>query len=139
MRRRRSASGTRIRPNGTIPREMPMIVMRGTTPATRSWVAIGRPAMSGHGMLPMKRISLMPSSRGPPCAGATGSLMSGGGSGPATAEDVVRYREVPGTGIRVSEIGFGAEPLASGWWGDTGDDEAIRLLHAALGLSLIHI
>lgn len=44
----------------------------------------------------------------------------------------MRYREIPGTGIRVSEIGFGAESLASGWWGDTGDDEAIRLLHAAL-------
>lgn len=44
----------------------------------------------------------------------------------------MRYREIPGTGIRVSEIGFGAGPLATGWWGDDGDDEAIRLLHAAV-------
>lgn len=56
-----------------------------------------------------------------------------GGPDPGTAEDLVRYREIPGTGVRVSEIGFGADPLASGWWGDKGDDEAIRLLHAALG------
>lgn len=44
----------------------------------------------------------------------------------------MRYREIPGTGIRVSELAFGAEPLATGWWGDHGDDEAVRLLHAAL-------
>ncbi|MFM9018552.1 MAG: aldo/keto reductase [Actinomycetota bacterium] len=44
----------------------------------------------------------------------------------------MRYREIPGTGIRVSEVGFGAEPFAIGWWGDDGDDEAVRLLHAAL-------
>lgn len=44
----------------------------------------------------------------------------------------MRYREIPGTGIRVSEVGFGAEPLGTGWWGDHGDDDAVRLLHAAL-------
>ncbi len=44
----------------------------------------------------------------------------------------MRYREIPGTGIRVSELAFGTEPLATGWWGDHGDDEAVRLLHAAL-------
>lgn len=44
----------------------------------------------------------------------------------------MRYREIPGTGIRVSEVAFGAEPFAIGWWGDDGDDEAVRLLHAAL-------
>lgn len=44
----------------------------------------------------------------------------------------MRYREIPGTGIRVSELAFGADPLATGWWGDHGDDEAVRLLHAAL-------
>lgn len=44
----------------------------------------------------------------------------------------MRYREIPGTGIRVSELGFGAEPLATGWWGDHGDDEAVRLIHAAV-------
>ncbi len=43
----------------------------------------------------------------------------------------MRYREIPGTGIRVSEVAFGATPLATGWWGDHDDDEAVRLLHAA--------
>jgi aryl-alcohol dehydrogenase-like predicted oxidoreductase len=43
----------------------------------------------------------------------------------------MRYRDIPGTGIRVSELAFGAEALATGWWGDHGDDEAVRLLHAA--------
>lgn len=44
----------------------------------------------------------------------------------------MRSREIPGTGITVSEVGFGADALATGWWGDHGDDDAIRLLHAAL-------
>jgi hypothetical protein len=44
----------------------------------------------------------------------------------------MRHREIPGTGISVSEIGFGADALATGWWGDHGDDDAVRLLHAAL-------
>lgn len=44
----------------------------------------------------------------------------------------MRYREIPGTGIRVSELAFGAEPMATGWWGDHGDDDAVRLLHAAM-------
>ena len=44
----------------------------------------------------------------------------------------MRHREIPGTGISVSEVGFGADALATGWWGDHGDDDSIRLLHAAL-------
>jgi aryl-alcohol dehydrogenase-like predicted oxidoreductase len=53
----------------------------------------------------------------------------------------MRYREIPGTGIRVSEVGFGAEPLGTGWWGDHGDDEAVRLLHAAAdrGITLFDV
>ncbi|MBL6633710.1 MAG: aldo/keto reductase [Thermoleophilia bacterium] len=53
----------------------------------------------------------------------------------------MRYREIPGTGIRVSEVGFGAEPLGTGWWGDHGDDEAVRLLHSALdqGITLFDV
>jgi aryl-alcohol dehydrogenase-like predicted oxidoreductase len=43
----------------------------------------------------------------------------------------MRYREIPGAGIRVSELAFGTEPLATGWWGDHADDDAVRLLHAA--------
>ncbi len=53
----------------------------------------------------------------------------------------MRYREIPGTGIRVSEVGFGAEPLGAGWWGDDGDDEAVRLVHAAVdaGITLFDV
>ena len=42
------------------------------------------------------------------------------------------HREIPGTGIRVSEVGFGGDALATGWWGDHDDDDAVRLLHAAM-------
>ena len=43
----------------------------------------------------------------------------------------MRHRPLPGTDLRVSEIGLAAAPFARGWWGD-GDEEAIRLVHAAL-------
>ena len=52
--------------------------------------------------------------------------------GASVVSTPMRYREIPGTGIRVSELAFGGEPLATGWWGDHGDDEAVRLLHAAV-------
>ncbi len=44
----------------------------------------------------------------------------------------MRTHEILGTDITVSVVGFGAETLGTGWWGDHGDDDAIRLLHAAL-------
>ncbi|MSO45078.1 MAG: aldo/keto reductase [Thermoleophilia bacterium] len=44
----------------------------------------------------------------------------------------MRYSTIPGTSLRVSEVGFGAQSFATGWWGDNGDDDAVRLLHAAL-------
>ncbi len=44
----------------------------------------------------------------------------------------MRYRTIPRTNISVSEVGFGVWTLATGWWGEKDDDEAIRLLHAAL-------
>ncbi len=44
----------------------------------------------------------------------------------------MRTHEISGTDITVSVVGFGAEALGTGWWGDRGDDDAIRLLHAAL-------
>ena len=43
----------------------------------------------------------------------------------------MRYREFPGTDVRVSEIGFGTWTLSTGWWGEKSDDEAVALLRTA--------
>ena len=43
----------------------------------------------------------------------------------------MRYRSFPGTGVTVSEIGFGLWTLSTGWWGEKSDAEAIALLRAA--------
>lgn len=43
----------------------------------------------------------------------------------------MRYRKFPGTEIAVSEIGFGTWTLATGWWGEKTDDEAIVMLRRA--------
>jgi aryl-alcohol dehydrogenase-like predicted oxidoreductase len=43
----------------------------------------------------------------------------------------MRYRNFPGTQISVSEIGFGTWTLATGWWGEKTDAEAIALLRRA--------
>ena len=43
----------------------------------------------------------------------------------------MRYRVFPGTGIKVSEIGFGTWTLSTGWWGEKTDDEAVEMLRTA--------
>ena len=43
----------------------------------------------------------------------------------------MKYREFPGTGIRVSEVGFGTWTLATGWWGEKTDAEAVAMLRRA--------
>jgi len=43
----------------------------------------------------------------------------------------MRYRQFPGTSIKVSEIGFGTWTLSTGWWGEKTDDEAVQMLLAA--------
>jgi len=48
----------------------------------------------------------------------------------------MRYRTLGTSGIACSEIGFGVWTLAAGWWGDFGDDEAIRLLRKAHDLGI---
>ena len=40
----------------------------------------------------------------------------------------MKYRVFPGTSVRVSEVGFGTWTLATGWWGDKSDDDAIAML-----------
>jgi aryl-alcohol dehydrogenase-like predicted oxidoreductase len=48
----------------------------------------------------------------------------------------MRYRTYAGTGIEVSEVGFGLWTVASGWWGEYSDDAAISLLHRAFDLGI---
>ena len=43
----------------------------------------------------------------------------------------MRYRTFPGTGIAVSEVGFGTWTISTGWWGEKSDDEAIAMLRRA--------
>jgi aryl-alcohol dehydrogenase-like predicted oxidoreductase len=43
----------------------------------------------------------------------------------------MRYRSIAGTDITVSEIGFGAWTVASGWWGEYTDEQAVTLLRQA--------
>jgi aryl-alcohol dehydrogenase-like predicted oxidoreductase len=44
----------------------------------------------------------------------------------------MKYRTFPGTQITASEIGFGTWTLATGWWGEKSDAEAVGLLRRAL-------
>ena len=43
----------------------------------------------------------------------------------------MRYRTMPGTDIVVSEVGFGTWTLATGWWGEKTDEEAVAMLRQA--------
>ena len=45
----------------------------------------------------------------------------------------MRYRQFPGTDIKVSEIGFGTWTLSTGWWGEKTDEEAVEMLRLAHG------
>jgi aryl-alcohol dehydrogenase-like predicted oxidoreductase len=44
----------------------------------------------------------------------------------------MKYRIFPGTNVRVSEVGFGTWTLATSWWGEKTDAEAVSMLRAAL-------
>ncbi len=43
----------------------------------------------------------------------------------------MRYRSFPGTGVTVSELGFGLWTLSTGWWGEKSDSDAIALIRSA--------
>ena len=43
----------------------------------------------------------------------------------------MRYRELPSTGVVASEVGFGTWTLATGWWGEKTDAEAVEMLRRA--------
>lgn len=44
----------------------------------------------------------------------------------------MKFRTFPGTDVAVSEIGFGTWTIATGWWGEKTDDEAVAMLRRAL-------
>ena len=44
----------------------------------------------------------------------------------------MKYRAFPGTGVRVSEVGFGLWTLSTGWWGDITDEQAIAMMRRSL-------
>jgi len=43
----------------------------------------------------------------------------------------MHHREFPGTGVSVSEVGFGLWTISTGWWGEKTDDEAVAMLREA--------
>jgi aryl-alcohol dehydrogenase-like predicted oxidoreductase len=44
----------------------------------------------------------------------------------------MKYRNFPGTDVRVSEVGFGTWTISTGWWGEKTDDEAVAMMRRAL-------
>jgi aryl-alcohol dehydrogenase-like predicted oxidoreductase len=43
----------------------------------------------------------------------------------------MKYRTFPGTDVSVSEIGFGTWTVATGWWGEKSDEQAVAMLRKA--------
>ncbi len=48
----------------------------------------------------------------------------------------MRYRKYKGSGIEVSEVGFGLWTVSTGWWGQFTEGEAIALMHKAFDLGV---
>ena len=44
----------------------------------------------------------------------------------------MKFRTFPGTDVAVSEIGFGTWTVATGWWGEKTDEEAVAMMRRAL-------
>lgn len=51
----------------------------------------------------------------------------------------MRYRNLHGTDLQLSELGFGTWTLTTGWWGNYTDAEGQRLIGAALDLGINYI
>ena len=43
----------------------------------------------------------------------------------------MKYRNIGGTDIAVSEVGFGVWTVSTGWWGEVDDERSVRLLRQA--------
>ncbi|PAW80153.1 MAG: aldo/keto reductase [Verrucomicrobia bacterium Tous-C9LFEB] len=48
----------------------------------------------------------------------------------------MKFRTLPGTDIRVSEVGFGLWTVSTGWWGQFTEDQAVALMRKALDLGI---
>src|SRR5271168_2702851 len=48
----------------------------------------------------------------------------------------MKFRTLPETDIRVSEIGFGLWTISTGWWGNFTEGEAVALMHKAFDLGI---
>jgi aryl-alcohol dehydrogenase-like predicted oxidoreductase len=48
----------------------------------------------------------------------------------------MKYRNLAGTDVQVSEVGFGVWTLTTGWWGEHGEDEVVRMLRLAFDLGV---
>ncbi|RPI04095.1 MAG: aldo/keto reductase [Ignavibacteriae bacterium] len=48
----------------------------------------------------------------------------------------MKYRDLGKTGIKVSEIGYGAWGIGGGMWQDSKDDDSLRALHRTIDLGL---
>ena len=48
----------------------------------------------------------------------------------------MKFRTLPETDVRVSEIGFGLWTISTGWWGNFTEGEAVGLMHKALDLGI---
>ena len=51
----------------------------------------------------------------------------------------MRYRNLHGTTLSISELGFGTWTVTTGWWGNYSDDDARRLVSAAIGRGVNYI
>ncbi|MFZ2490282.1 MAG: aldo/keto reductase [Thermoanaerobaculia bacterium] len=51
----------------------------------------------------------------------------------------MRYRNLHGTDVQVSELGFGTWTVTTGWWGTYTDAEAERMIRAALARGINYI
>ena len=48
----------------------------------------------------------------------------------------MKFRTFPNTNLSVSEVGFGVWTVATGWWGEHTDEEAVAMLRAARDLGI---
>src|SRR5437764_12243582 len=51
----------------------------------------------------------------------------------------MRYRNLHGTDLKVSELGFGTWTISTGWWGNYTDAEGQALIRKALDLGMHYI
>src|SRR5438132_2054677 len=51
----------------------------------------------------------------------------------------MRYRNLHGTDLQVSELGFGTWTVSTGWWGTYTDEDAQRIIRRAIDLGINYI